>query len=77
MISKLFKTDLRKRTTVSLIFTLKISFRLLQLVVCLLVRGLNRMLALHHLVLLTLFVVSRMVAMKRCSVVDQLASAGV
>ena len=35
------------------------------------------MLALYHLVLLTLFVVSRTVAMKRCSVVDQLASAGV
>ena len=35
------------------------------------------MLPLYHLVLLTLSVVSRTVSMKRCSVVDQLASAGV
>ena len=35
------------------------------------------MLAQSHLVPLIIFVVSRTVAMKRCSVVDQLASAGV
>lgn len=60
-----------------LISRLNVFFRLLQLVDCLPVRGLNRMLVQSHLVPLILFVVSMTVAMKRCSVVDQLASAGV